>query len=120
MYSKPLHDRSLPGRNGGHLTPYSFQGFRERESLFGAVEAAKCYALEQKNVADVLALIKEHGIEKKVDLVSGGHVHISEQPLEHRVWRRDYEAAKKAGVDVSDVEWLTAEEVWEVHLSSTR
>jgi hypothetical protein len=111
-----MTDGFAPGRNGGHLTPYAFQGFRAREAVLGTAEAAKCYLLEQHTVAAVLDVIREHGLERKVDLVSGGHVHISESALEHRVFRRDYTAAQRAGLDVSEFEWLSADEVWEVRL----
>jgi hypothetical protein len=108
---------ALLGRNGGHLTPDFFQGFRAREVLFGVNEAKKCFLLEQETVRQVLGIIAEHELADKVDLVSGGHVHISETTIEHGLFRWDFDAAQRFGLDVSGVEWLTSDEVWEVSQS---
>ena len=66
---------------------------------------------QQYTVAEVLKVVREHGRETDVDLVSGGLTEIafSEQELEEA--KADYAAAQAAGIDVSRVQWMSKEEI---------
>lgn len=85
-----------------------------RESLYGKAEAIRATALEQYTVAEVLKVIREHGRETDVDLVSGGLTELAFSEQELAEAKADFAAAQAAGVDVSRVKWLSKEEVQEV------
>ncbi|KIP01827.1 hypothetical protein PHLGIDRAFT_131084 [Phlebiopsis gigantea 11061_1 CR5-6] len=99
------------GRNGGHLTAATHEDFVYREKLYGKEDAVRETALQQYTVAELVKVIREHGREVDVDLVSGGCMQLffSEQELADA--RADFAAAQDAGIDVSQVEWMGKEEV---------
>jgi hypothetical protein len=76
-------------------------------------------ALENYTVTSILDIVHAHGLQDKVDYVNGGHLSIFQTKLEETVARMDYERAKKAGVNVSVVEWMDRDEVWKVRSSTT-
>ncbi|THU98084.1 DAO-domain-containing protein [Dendrothele bispora CBS 962.96] len=101
------------GRNGGHLTPYSFFNFRDYQSQFGTEQAVKSLELEMRTAREMDKILEDEGLEDKVDIVHGGHVGLISSEKAMRTARSNYEGAKEAGLNVSDVEWLSAEEVKE-------
>ena len=100
------------GRNGGHLTETRqfFSEFSRVEQQQGIDEAMRAKALERHNVQGLVTFIHEHGLEETVDFVAGGLVTLFVTDEEYCVTREQYDAAKGAGVDVTGIEWLTAEE----------
>ncbi|KAF5361149.1 hypothetical protein D9758_009014 [Tetrapyrgos nigripes] len=106
------------GRNGGHLTPYSFFNFRSYQSQFGTEQAVKSLELEMRTAREMVKILQEHGLEDKVDIVHGGHLELLESDGAVEQAKDNYRGAKGAGLNVSDVEWLTAEEVKETYGAS--
>lgn len=107
-----LHNRA--GRNGGHLTANAFQEFAAYSALFGTDDAKRAIALEKRTVAEIVKIVNDSGKEAALDLVPGGRNHLLFTEPEVVEANLDYEAAKKAGIDLSDVEFLTKEQVEEV------
>ena len=110
---------SLPGsgatgRNGGHLTPLIFDDFVERSSYpipNPVGDAVRVSRLEQYTLNAMASLVAEHGWAEDVDFVQNGHIKLLLNDAEEAASRKDYEAAKKAGVPVSDVRWIDKEEM---------
>lgn len=101
------------GRNGGHLTRNVFSSFLDRQALFNTSEATKSYLIEQYTSSSLVKFITEKGLSNKVDLVEGGHVTIFRTEEEESNARKDWAAAKEAGLDV-DVTWIGNDELIEV------
>ncbi|ESK91655.1 fad dependent oxidoreductase [Moniliophthora roreri MCA 2997] len=101
------------GRNGGHLTPYPFKGFKFNQATYGTQEAIKSFLMETRTTAEMIRVIEEHGMSGTVDLVKGGHITLFENELDPKLVETmaDYVAAKAAGIDLGDVEWLAKENV---------
>ncbi|KZT07172.1 FAD dependent oxidoreductase [Laetiporus sulphureus 93-53] len=99
------------GRNGGHLTPAVFSGFKQLAASFGTDDALRAFALEHHTASSILQIIKDHTLESAVDLVEGGHVDLMFSPEEVADVQADYDAAKLAGIDLSNVEWMDKAEV---------
>ncbi|KAI0653380.1 FAD dependent oxidoreductase [Cubamyces menziesii] len=87
--------------NGGHLTANFFSEFAAYSALFGVEDAKRAIALEQRTVAKSQSSI----------LVAGGRTHLLFTEHEIAEVQVDYEAARAAGLDVGDVEFLTKEQV---------
>ncbi|KAL4066328.1 FAD dependent oxidoreductase, partial [Scleroderma yunnanense] len=100
------------GRNGGHLTPISFFNFAGQEEQYGIEEAIRSSALETYTASSIVNVIERHGWSKEIDLVNGGHVSLFFTQDEIKRLERDFERAKSAGLDLDDVQWLTAEETF--------
>ncbi|KAI0630444.1 FAD dependent oxidoreductase [Trametes polyzona] len=98
-------------RNGGHLTANAFHEFTAYSTTFGVDDAKRALALEKRTVEEVLKIVKSSGKESALDLVAGGRTHLLFTEPEVIEAKLDYEAAKKAGVDLSEVEFLTKEQV---------
>ncbi|THU98065.1 hypothetical protein K435DRAFT_965114 [Dendrothele bispora CBS 962.96] len=103
------------GRNGGHLTPYSFFNFRNCQSQFGTEQAVKSLELEMRTAREMVKILEDERLEDKVDIVHGEHVGLISSEKAMRTAKSNYEGAKEAGLNVNDVEWLSAEEVKEVY-----
>ncbi|KAI0686323.1 FAD dependent oxidoreductase [Cytidiella melzeri] len=101
------------GRNGGHLTPHTFAHFTSLSKLFGASEAKRSLELERYTSSEVRRILNDTGKTEDVDFVSGGRVILLFTQEEEEATRIEFEAAKAAGIDVSEVHWLTKEEVLE-------
>ncbi|KAJ7923506.1 FAD dependent oxidoreductase [Mycena leptocephala] len=97
-------------RNGGHLTPVVFLDFCAYESKYGTEQAMRSFELENHTTSEIVKLIREEGWTETVDLIQGGHTTIFFTPGELAASKADYEAAKVAGIDLTDVRWLTKEE----------
>jgi hypothetical protein len=80
----------------------------------------RALALERHTVSSILALLQDEDTARSVDLVQGGHIdlYISEQ--EYIIARKDYEAAKTAGLDLNRVQWLSAKEMEKVFIFKQR
>ncbi|KAF8682718.1 DAO protein [Rhizoctonia solani] len=94
-------------RNGGHLTAATIHDFQRRVEAHGVEEALRAVALERHTVTSVLEFLeKAPGAAEEVDLVRGGHVSLLFTPAEIEAARNDIEAATKAGMDLTGVEYL--------------
>lgn len=105
-----------PGRNGGHLTRNAFSSFLKRQEIFNSSEAVKSYRLEQYTSDALVQFITDRKLADSVDLVEGGHIGVFRTEEDERAARRDYEAARAAGVGTGDlgVRWITNEELTNV------
>ncbi|EIW59961.1 FAD dependent oxidoreductase [Trametes versicolor FP-101664 SS1] len=101
------------GRNGGHLTANIFQDFAVYSSLHGTDDAKRAIALETRTVSEIVKIANESGKTDALDLVSGGRNHLLFTDEEVAEADLDYATAKAAGVDLTDVEFLTKEQVKE-------
>lgn len=102
------------GRNGGHLTPVTYQDFVKLTLEMGIEEAKKQFALEHHTVDALVQIIKENGLEEAVDLVSGGHFDMLFTEREIVEAHSDIALAKESGMDTSTVKFHSKEEMAEV------
>jgi hypothetical protein len=101
------------GRNGGHLTRNVFSSFLARQAAHNTSEAVKAYILEQYTADALARFVADNNLEDEVDLVEGGHVTIFRSEEEETDARKNWEAAKAAGLDVN-VTWIGQDEMKEV------
>ncbi|TFK48504.1 FAD dependent oxidoreductase [Heliocybe sulcata] len=99
------------GRNGGHLTSRAFIDFHEYALKYGQEEAVKSMAIENHTINRIIDLIRADGVEDEVDLVVGGHISLVLTNEEMANAKADYEAAKAAGLDLSQVKWIDKDEM---------
>jgi hypothetical protein len=102
------------GRNGGHLCPGAFIDFKDIESKYGTQEAIKSFTIEKHTTDSILKFIADENLADKVDLVGGGHITLFITEKEHAEALEDLKAAKKAGLPVDDVEWISREAMHKV------
>ncbi|KAK7050022.1 hypothetical protein VNI00_005454 [Paramarasmius palmivorus] len=104
-------------RNGGHLTPYPFKGFKFNQAAYGVTEAIKAFLIENRTTAEMIRVVEEHDLFDVVDLVKGGHITLFESTLDPKLGETlaDWTAAKEAGIELSDVEWPSKEEVNKIY-----
>jgi glycine/D-amino acid oxidase-like deaminating enzyme len=102
------------GRNGGHLTPNIFLGFRQQVQTWGLEDAKRQILLENYTVSEITKLLKENDLEGEVDLVAGGHVDLSFTEDELHSAKLDYKSAKQAGINLTEIEWLNEDETYRV------
>ena len=105
------------GRNGGHLTPHAFAHFTALSKVFGQEDAIRSLELERYTSAEIRKILEETRKADDVDFVSDGRVILLFSKEEEELTRSEFEAAKAAGIDVSEVEWFTKEETKEVCLA---
>lgn len=105
---------SALGRNGGHLTPHAFAHFTALSKVFGQEDAIRSLELERYTSTEIRKIVEETGRIGDVDLVSDGRVILLFSKEEEENTRSEFEAAKAAGIDVSEVEWFTKEETTKV------
>ncbi|KAI0750607.1 FAD dependent oxidoreductase [Irpex lacteus] len=101
------------GRNGGHLTPHAFAHFTSLSKLFGEEDAIRSLELERYTSSEIRKILEGTNKVDDVDLVSDGRVILLFSKQEEELTRAEFEAAKAAGINVSDVEWLTKDETEE-------
>ncbi|KAI0262357.1 FAD dependent oxidoreductase [Gloeopeniophorella convolvens] len=99
------------GRNGGHLSAHNFMGFHENTVAWGIEDAMRAVRIEDHVVDAITSLVKDNGLQEEVDLVEGVRTNLFFTKEEETGSRREYEAAKAAGIDVSAAEWLLEGEV---------
>jgi len=104
----------LLGRNGGHLTPALFPGFVARQMRDGVEEAKKAYDLENYTTDEFVKIIKAEGLADLIDFVHSQHIFAFVTEKEEQDARKDFAAAKAAGVDLESVQWKTKEEMLSV------
>lgn len=102
------------GRNGGHLTPHAFAHFTSLSKLFGQEDAIRSLELERYTSSEIRKILQGSNKVDDVDLVSDGRVILLFSKQEEELTRAEFEAAKAAGINLSDVEWLTKDETEEV------
>ncbi|KAF8804190.1 FAD dependent oxidoreductase [Phlegmacium glaucopus] len=101
------------GRNGGHLTPRLFSRFLSLEKIYGTAEAVKSFLLERHTTDALLEFIEDRpGLSEQVDLVGGGMMQVMRGQEEVQA-KKDWEEAKKAGVDMGKegVRWVGRDEM---------
>ncbi|KAJ7593915.1 FAD dependent oxidoreductase-domain-containing protein [Mycena floridula] len=101
------------GRNGGNLIPFTFLNFRALEAAHGATQALKSAALERYTTREMINIIEEHKFD--VDLVRGGIIAVARDTEEFEGGKQDIEAAKAAGLQIDDVEWIDEARLKEVY-----
>ncbi|KAI1787022.1 FAD dependent oxidoreductase [Ganoderma leucocontextum] len=99
------------GRNGGHLTPAAFQDFVHHATVYGEDDAVRAAALEQHTVSDIVNIVNDAGKQEETDLVAGGHITLLFTEPEVVQTKADYDAAAAAGINVDNVQFLTADDV---------
>jgi len=104
----------LEGRNGGHLTPTPFQGFKANSERYGVSEAIKSISLENHTATSILNIIKATKAEANLDLIQGNHLELFFSEREEADTKSDYELATQAGIDLSAVTFLAKEETQKV------
>lgn len=117
IFQRDLDLHALPpGRNGGHLTRNAFSSFLKRQEKFNTSEAVKSYRLEQYTSDALVQFITDRKLAAVVDLVEGGHIGVFRTQEEEQAARKDYEAARAAGVGTGDlgVRWIANEELTNV------
>ncbi|PPQ70338.1 hypothetical protein CVT24_012999 [Panaeolus cyanescens] len=110
---KLIHSSSpFKGRNGGHLLANPFRSFLTRQIKHGTAEAMKSYQLERYSMLSLVNFARAKGVADDVDLFEGDHVTIFTTSEEEGEARKDYDAAKDAGLLLdSKIRWLNAEEL---------
>ncbi|EIW78771.1 DAO-domain-containing protein [Coniophora puteana RWD-64-598 SS2] len=103
------------GRNGGHLIPFKFLAFESRQKKLGTEEAVASRALEEYSARSLVDVLTRNGRGDAVDLVKNGATIVLATQAEVDQAKRDFEAAKEAGVDVGGVRWFTKEEMEKVY-----
>jgi hypothetical protein len=93
---------------------YTFFGFRKLVAQHGIEQAIRTYALEDHTVSSIKKLLDAEKLTDAVDLVSGGRITLLFSKLNFSDTRADFDAAKDAGVDVGDVEWINREDMLKV------
>jgi hypothetical protein len=91
--------------------PYTFFGFRELVAQHGIEQAIRSYALEDHTVSSIKELLDAEGLTNAVDLVPGDRITLLFSKLNFSDTIADFDAAKYAGVDVSNVEWINKEDM---------
>ncbi|KAF7310080.1 DAO domain-containing protein [Mycena indigotica] len=98
------------GRNGGNLTPYEFQHFREVRRRFGDEDSLKHYAIEHYSSTEMVRIAREAGWADEADIFEGGHIDaILTEELLAEV-HADVDSAKAAGKNVN-ITWVDREEM---------
>ena len=73
-------------------------------------------AIERYTAREVAKILHEHDKVDHVDFVPGGRVIHFFTEKEYEDALKDYEAAEAAGVDLTEVVWVTKEEVQKVQI----
>ena len=107
----------LPGRNGGHLTPAVFPGFVARQTRYGTEEAKKTYDLENYTADELVNIIETERLVDLIDFVYSRHILAFVTEQEEQDARKDFAAAKAAGVNLESVQWKSKEEMLSVSFS---
>lgn len=93
------------------MTDEIFRGFLRLKELFGQEEAVSGLAIEHHTVSHILSILRENHSEAHVDLVQGGRTILLFTEEDSDSFKRDFLAARAAGVNVDHVEWLSQDEV---------
>ncbi|VDB83246.1 unnamed protein product [Peniophora sp. CBMAI 1063] len=101
------------GRNGGHLTPYSFFHFHKNTELWGKDEAIRAVDIERHVFSEIGNFITEHDVAKKVDFNPSGRLTMFYTQDLYDEGKLDYDEAVAAGVNVSADAWFTKEQTKE-------
>lgn len=99
----------------------AFSSFLSRQDLHNTSEAIKTYLLEDYTEKALVNFIKEKNLGDTVDLVEGGHITLFRTEEEETNAKKDYEAAKAAGLGSNSdgdmgVRWIATEELTKVSL----
>jgi 2-hydroxychromene-2-carboxylate isomerase len=96
------------------MVPYSFGGFRKLAAQHGIEQALRSSATDRRSVNQIRKILDDEELAGAVDLTSEGLIRLflSEQSVKDA--EDDYAAAKRAGFDVSAVEWIDKEDMLKV------
>jgi 2-hydroxychromene-2-carboxylate isomerase len=116
MTDQQLTPWSFSGRNGGQMVPYSFVGFRRLAAQHSIEQALQSLTTDQQSVNQIRKILDDEKLTSTVDLTSEGLIWLffSEQSVKDA--EDDYAAAKRAGFDVSAVEWIDKEDMFKVSI----
>jgi hypothetical protein len=85
--------------------------FCEREAGYGEEQAKRSFAIQNYTTSEIVKILDMEKLGDAVDLVAGGHVAMLLTETEVKQAKADYAAAKAAGLNLDDVEWLSKEEM---------
>jgi hypothetical protein len=89
-------------------------GTSRRVRDWGLEDAKRQLLLEHYTVSEIVKILKDNDLEEEVDLVPGGHVSLLFTKDELHSAKHDFESAKEAGIDLSEIEWLDEDEILNV------
>ncbi|KIY64654.1 DAO-domain-containing protein [Cylindrobasidium torrendii FP15055 ss-10] len=92
------------GRNAGHCKPDQYRGFTGYAAKYGAVQAQKLLADEQKNFLKMADWVKREGVD--CDLWVGDTFDVAVTESEAKAYRESYEAFKATGADISNLRFI--------------
>jgi hypothetical protein len=81
---------------------------------YGADEALRAVALEHHTVSGLLNIIEREGWSKDIDLVDGGSNELLFTQKEIDAAKFDWDAAERAGVDLTNIHILDKEDIEKV------
>jgi len=93
------------------LTPAVFLDFCKLEAGYGEQQALRSFALENYTASEIVKILDTEKLGNAVDLISGSHVTMFVTEKEVKEAKADFAAAKAAGFNLDDVEWLSKEEM---------
>lgn len=98
-----------------------FSSFLSRQALYNTSEAIKTYLLEDYTAKALVNFVKEKDLGDAIDLVEGGRIALFRTEEEDTNAKKDYEAAKAAGLGSDSdgdmgVRWIANEELTKVSL----
>ncbi|KAH7102176.1 FAD dependent oxidoreductase [Auriculariales sp. MPI-PUGE-AT-0066] len=101
------------GRNGGHLTEHLIFWFDPGVPTATALRECE---LEHHTVSNVARLVRQHpDWADDIDYVEGSRFVLFFSPEEEQDGRQRFEAARAAGLDLSEVKWFTCGEMMQTH-----
>ena len=93
------------------MTTYVFQGFENLAKQYGVEQAKAGFVLENYTSHAIVEIVEENDLVDVVDLVHGGHTSIMMTAEIQERRKKDFNAARDAGVDVSSVKWYSGQEM---------
>lgn len=106
------------GRNGGFLSAASCTSFVELQEEYGTNEALRGLLLEHHSYNFTIDVLERHGLLNEASILFGDSIHLFEAEDEYASNKADCDAAKAAGMDMTGINWWTADYVAKVQLSS--
>jgi len=100
------------GRNGGHCRPDAFRGYTQFSELHGSEQAKKILKSEAITLGKVAEFVENNKVECELKLRPTVDVALTNEFAEYNA--NALARAKAAGVDVSGVKTLTADQVSKV------
>ncbi|PBK71363.1 FAD dependent oxidoreductase [Armillaria solidipes] len=99
------------GRNGGFLSAASCTSFVELQEEYGTNEALRGLLLEHHSYNFTIDVLERHGLLNEASILFGDSIHLFEVEDEYASNKADCDAAKAAGMDMTGINWWTADYV---------